>query len=172
MSAPSISIHPAARTAEGLTDDARSILQRRVYAVVGTQNPDGSPHLAPVMFLFDGRRILVETGATTRKARNVASRGSASVLVQTPEVAWVLGTGPAQVVRGQDAVLQRTRIREKYLTAAGRAACDLLLDEMDDVTIVIEPTRWLSWDLTAFVDRLVSDGVDPSTADGWFLTDS
>lgn len=167
----SIVIHPAARASRGLSAAARSILERRLYAVVATQNDDATPHLAPVMFLFDGRRIVFETGAGTRKARNVAARGHASVLVQTPEAAWVLGSGPATVVSGIQAADHRESIRSKYLTASGQQACSGLLDEMDDLTIVITPTNWLSWDLTAFMESLATRGVDPAEADGWFLSD-
>ena len=164
-------IHPAARATTGLTDDARSILGRRLYGVLGTQNDDATPHLVPVMFLYDNEQILIETGAATRKARNVAARGHASVLVQTPDAAWVLGTGPATIAAPGEGTRLRDRIRAKYLTPAGRQSCDGLLDEMDDVTIVVTPTRWLSWDLAAFMGTLAAQGVDPTAADSWFLAD-
>ncbi len=171
MTEPTVAIHPAARATRGLTDAARSILHRRLYAVVATQNDDGIPHLAPAMFLFDGERLVIETGAATRKARNVTARGHASVLVQAPDPAWVLGSGPAGVVTGDDAVQHRDRIRAKYLTPGGQQACGDLLDEMDDVAIVVTPTDWLSWDLTAFMEALAMRGVDPAGAEGWFLSD-
>ncbi len=46
--------------------------------MLATQNDDGTPHLAPVMFLFDGERIIIETGAVTRKARRTPSSASRS----------------------------------------------------------------------------------------------
>lgn len=171
MSAPVVSVHPAARAQRGLTDAGRSVLERRLYAVLATQNDDATPHLAPVMFLFDGERILIETGAATRKARNVAARHRGTVLVQTPEAAWVLGAGPATVVGGSVAAHHRERIRAKYLTARGQEACGEFLDEMDDVVVAVEPTRWLSWDLTAFMEGLAGRGVDLAGADNWFVVD-
>lgn len=139
--------------------------------MLATQNDDNTPHLAPVMFLFDGECILIETGAPTRKARNVAARRHASVLIQSPEAAWVLGAGPATIVSGGDAVHHRHRIRSKYLPDTGQKACGDLLDEMDDVIIVVEPTHWLSWDLTAFMECLAARGVGPTDADNWFIPD-
>ena len=171
MTDPTVTIHPAARARRGLTEAARAILERRLYAVLATQNDDGSPHLAPVMFLFANERIAIETGAATRKARNVAARRHASVLVQTPEAAWVRGTGPATILTGPDAVGHRDSIRAKYLTARGQQACGDLLDEMDDVIILVEHPHWLSWDLTAFMEDLATRGVDPTEADNWFLAD-
>ena len=171
MTDSTAAIHPAARASRGLTDASRLLLERRLYAVLATQNGDGTPHLAPVMFLFDHERIVVETGAATRKARNVAARRHASVLVQTPEASWVLGAGPATIVSGRDAVRHRDSIRSKYLTPAGRQACGQLLDEMDDVIILVDPTQWLSWNFAAFMERLAARDVDPTEADDWFLAD-
>jgi PPOX class probable F420-dependent enzyme len=172
MTTSTVAIHPAARAGEGLTGAARCILQRRLYAVLVTQNDDGTPHVAPVMFLFGDGRIAVETGAATRKARNVAARRQASVLVATPEATWVLGAGPATVVSGDEAVRHRDGIRAKYLTPEGRKACGQLLDEMDDVIVLVEPTHWRTWDLAAFMEVLAARGVDPTGAGDWFLSDS
>jgi len=171
MSDSTVPIHRAARAGRGLTDAARAVLKRRVYAVLTTQNDDGTPHLAPVMFLYDGEQILIETGTSTRKARNVAARQHGSVLVQTPEAAWVLGAGPATIVRGAAAVRHHDAIRAKYFTARGQEACGGLLDEMDDVVILVEPTHWLSWDLTSFMENLAARGIDPTEAGNWFIPD-
>ena len=171
MTDSTVAIHRAARASRGLNEAARAILARRLYAVLATQNDDGTPHLAPVMFVFDDERIVIETGAATRKARDVAARRHASVLVQTPEAAWVLGVGPATIVTGADAVRHRDSIRRKYLTPRGQQSCGDLLDEMDDVTILVEPRFWLGWDLTTFMEALATRGVDPTEAENWFLSD-
>jgi hypothetical protein len=60
-------------------DMLNAILERRLYAVLATQNNDGTPHVAAVMLLSDNEGIVVETGATTRKARIIAARKHASV---------------------------------------------------------------------------------------------
>ena len=61
MSDIASAIHPALRARHGLNEQARQILDRRLYAVLGTENDDRTVHLAPVMFLLDGARILIET---------------------------------------------------------------------------------------------------------------
>ncbi|MGW4340788.1 hypothetical protein ACWEK5_49750, partial [Rhodococcus koreensis] len=104
---------------------ARQILDRRLYAVLGTENDDRSPAL----FLLDNGRILI---ATPGKARNVAARPHGAVLVQTPDAAWAFGSGPATIVPGTDANGLNERIRAKYLTDHGHRACGDLLPEMDD----------------------------------------
>lgn len=164
-----IPLDPTYVASRGLDDAARALLDSRAYAVLGTENPDGSPHLAPVMFLFDGERLLAETSAATRKARNVAATGRARLLVQAPDASWVSGDGPATVVRGPEATRLSDPIRAKYLTPAGLAAVGAILAELDDVTIVIRPQRWLRWDLGGFLATAAARGLDLAGADDWFV---
>ncbi|MGH9156279.1 MAG: pyridoxamine 5'-phosphate oxidase family protein [Acidimicrobiales bacterium] len=171
MSDVTAGIPPAFRARRGLSEQARQILDRRLYAVLGTENDDTSVHLVPVMFLLDGRRILIETAATTRKARNVETRRHASVLVQTPDAAWAFGCGPATLVRGADADRLNEQIRAKYLTDDGERACGALLAELDDITIVIAPSRWLGWDMTGLLEGLAAGGADLDQAESWFRSD-
>ena len=53
------------RAREGDEDWTDDLLTRRTYAVLGTENPDGSVHMVPLMFAFDGERFLFETNAAT-----------------------------------------------------------------------------------------------------------
>ena len=171
MSHTTSAIHPALRASRGMSEPTRQILDQRLYAVLATENDDGSVHLAPVMFLYADERILIETAATTRKARNVAARPTASVLIQTPDAAWTLGTGPATIVQGTDAAHLNERIRAKYLTPEGQHACGELLAELDDITIAVAPTRWLSWNIGPLMETLAGRGVDVDQAESWFRAD-
>lgn len=170
---PATAIHPVYRARHGLSDAARRILDRRLYAVLGTENDDGSVHLVPVLFLFDHEHthILVETAAVTRKARNIAARPRASLLVQTPEAAWVSGSGPATLVRGAEATRLSDSIRAKYLTDQGQKECGSVLAELDDVTIVLTPTRWLGWDMNALLDTFAARGASLDDTELWFQAD-
>jgi len=60
---------------------AEEILAGRFIASFGTQNEDGSIHLTAVWYLFDGGCLYVATSSRTRKARNVAARPRASLMV-------------------------------------------------------------------------------------------
>jgi len=99
MSDIASAIHPALRAGQGLNEQARQILDRRLYAVLGTENDDRTVHLAPVMFLLDGTRILIETSTASRKARNLAARPRASVVVDTADAAWALRGHPPEAWR-------------------------------------------------------------------------
>ena len=128
--------------------------------MLGTENDDRTVHLAPVMFLLDGTRILIETSTASRKARNLAARPRASVVVHTADAAWAFGSGPATITRGAEARRLNERIRAKYLTDRGQRACGDLLAELDDITIVVTPTRWLSWDMNELLANIAARGAD------------
>ena len=54
-------------------------LFRPIRATIGTLNPDGSIHLAFVIFLWEDGKLYFETASMTKKARNVAARSTASM---------------------------------------------------------------------------------------------
>jgi PPOX class probable F420-dependent enzyme len=172
MSDIASAIHPALRARHGLDEHARQILDRRLYAVLGTENEDRTVHLAPVMFLLDGTRILIETSTASRKARNLTARPQASVVVHTADAAWALGSGPATITRGAEARRLNERIRAKYLTDRGQRACGDLLAELDDITIIVTPTRWLSWDMNELLENIAARGADLHEIEDWFRADT
>jgi PPOX class probable F420-dependent enzyme len=53
-----------------VTDEVRSLIDKRNFAHLATVMPDGSPQVAPVWIGREGDRILVGTGEGTLKARN------------------------------------------------------------------------------------------------------
>ena len=44
-----------------LTPEQRAFLEENRFAVVGTVNPDGSPHLAVMWYLLDGDEVVVNS---------------------------------------------------------------------------------------------------------------
>jgi PPOX class probable F420-dependent enzyme len=65
-----------------LTAAHRSFLAEKRFAVVGTKNPDGSPHLAVMWYLVDGDDIVVNSAQGRIKDRNLAADPRMSVLVE------------------------------------------------------------------------------------------
>lgn len=124
-------VHPVYRARHGLSDVAVGILERGRHAILGTINPDGSAHLAPLLYLHDAGQLYVATSASTRKARNVGARPTATVLVQDPAAggeAWVSGSGRAELLRGTRARELGGRIRARYLTALGKQELGRVMD--------------------------------------------
>ena len=65
-----------------LTDEQRAFLKDKRFAVVGTKNPDGSPHLAVMWYLLDGDDIVVNSRRGRIKDRNLAADPRMSVVVE------------------------------------------------------------------------------------------
>lgn len=64
-----------------LTPVQRRFLEEKRFAVVGSKNPDGSPHLAVMWYLLDGDEILINSKEGRIKDRNLAADPRASVMV-------------------------------------------------------------------------------------------
>jgi PPOX class probable F420-dependent enzyme len=132
-----------------LTDELRSFLGERRYAVLATHNPDGGVHLTPIYFLFEDDRFYFASSSGSRKVRNVERDASASVLVDARkpgEDRWASASGPVEILRDSEAQSVNARIRRRYLTPdalEGPIAAEL--EASDDVTLRLTPTAWRSW---------------------------
>src|SRR5438445_12950111 len=64
-----------------LTPAQRKFLEEKRFAVVGSKNPDGSPHLAVMWYLLDGDDVVVNSAQGRIKDRNLAQDPRMSVMV-------------------------------------------------------------------------------------------
>jgi PPOX class probable F420-dependent enzyme len=64
-----------------LTAEQRRFLEEKRFAVVGSRNPDGSPHLAVMWYLLEGDEIVVNSAEGRIKDRNLAADPRMSVMV-------------------------------------------------------------------------------------------
>ena len=94
-----------------LPEDALAFLAERHLATLTTLRPDGTPHVVPVGFTWDGERRVarVITSRTSRKARNLASGGRAA-LCQVDGWRWLTLEGDAAVV-GEPAAVREAELR-------------------------------------------------------------
>src|ERR1044072_1093715 len=95
-----MALHPA-----DLPVAARDFLAERHLATLTTLGPDGSPHVVPVGFTWDGEahvaRVIASGG--TRKVHH-AEAGCRAVLCQVDGRRWLSLEGAASVVRDAEAV--------------------------------------------------------------------
>ncbi len=115
-----------------------------INATVGTLNPDGSIHLAFVLFLWEKGRFYFETASMTRKAKNVAARPTASFAIEGKGF-MAMAEGVGRIVEADEAAALNHRLREKYLTAEAVDTVGAAWGTVDDVAVEITPTRWRSW---------------------------
>lgn len=64
-----------------ITPDQRRFLEEPHFAVLGTVNPSGSPHLTVMWYLLDGDEILFNTVITRAKGSNLERDPRVSLLV-------------------------------------------------------------------------------------------
>lgn len=83
-----------------LTPAQRSFLEEKRFAVVGSKNPDGSPHLAVTWYLLDGDDIVVNSAEGRIKDRNLAADPRMSVLV-ADGYRWIRIDGRATIEHDQ-----------------------------------------------------------------------
>jgi PPOX class probable F420-dependent enzyme len=92
-------------------------------AKVATVRSDGRPHVAPVWYALDGRRLLFTTGAGTVKGRSLRRHGHVAVCVddERPPFSFVLLEGTVDLIEDLDVVRHwATVIGGRYM-GAGRA---------------------------------------------------
>jgi len=137
-------------------------LFRPIKATIGTLNPDGSIHLAFVIFLWEDGKLYFETASMTRKACNVAARSTASFAIEGDGF-MAMAEGQARIIEGGEAHAINERLRAKYLTPAATGTVGASWGAVDDVAVEITPHKWRSWSSEAF-HRMSKDsagGLDP-----------
>lgn len=137
-----------------LSAPARSLLEGRRIAVLGTTNPDGGVHLVSVWYLLEDGELLVPTSGASRKARNVERARTATLMVDVRTSESLRGlavSGPATVVSGERAEWLNHRIHARYLCPAALQDSRVgpVFRKGDDVTIRITPASVAYWDMRA-----------------------
>ena len=155
-----------------LTDAMRDLLDGRRYAILATQNEDGSIHLTPAWYLFADGRFYADSLSTDRKARNVAARPGATIIVDVRQPggeSWVSAAGTAQLVQGDESQEINTRIVRRYLTDAAMndARIGPAFTGAADATICVTPEVWRTWRLRDMDDQFFG-GMLARTPDQWF----
>ena len=141
----------------------RQLLDDRHIATLATQNPDGSIHMVAVWYLFDGSHVYVATSSRSLKARNLQSNASASLMIDSRDVAASCGiniAGTAKLLTGASSQSWNMRLHRKYPSDAALADPRVapVFAAFDDVTIQITPTAVISWDMRD-VDKQAFSGV-------------
>jgi PPOX class probable F420-dependent enzyme len=85
-----------------LPESAVRFLTERHLATLSTLRADGSPHVVPVGFTWDGERRLarVITSGGSVKARNAGLAGARAAVCQLEGRYWLTLEGPVRVLTG------------------------------------------------------------------------
>ena len=137
-------------------------LGERRIASVATINPDGTPHVTSVWFLFEESTVYLAIPSSSTKGRNLALNSRIAVMIDVREnyrESGITAIGEAEIVSDETAASIVQRLHEKYLTeeAINDPSVGPLFAAMDDIAVRLKPTRWVSWDM-AELDQQVFGG--------------
>jgi len=142
----------------------QGFLQGRYIATLGTENADGTIYMTAVWYLFEDGSLFVATSSKTRKARNIAARAKASLMIDARRPGTERGVnaaGRAELISGSQSREINRRIHSRYMSAAAIADPHVgpVFESFDDVTIRLAPVAWTTWDMgvldkQAFAGRL------------------
>lgn len=113
-----------------LSDRLKSLLDGKVFIVVGTAQPDGSPQMSPVWVKRDGDDVLFSTTVDRRKTENLRRDPRTTVVVLDPEqpyaYAEIRGTAELTTEGGQELIdeLSVKYTGKRYADFNPRAAQD------------------------------------------------
>ena len=147
----------------------RQLLDGRYIASLATRNPDGSTHIVAVWYLFDGGHVYVATSSRTRKAQNLQSNSSASVMIDSRDLAASRGiniAGTAKLLTGDASQRWNERIHRKYLSDAALVdpRVGAVFAGFDDVTVQITPTSVISWDMREIDKQFFGGAIESNPA--------
>ena len=129
-------------------EQAAAFLREPRIADLATVRPDGSPHVAPVWFHWDGEAVKVFARPTAVKLRNIAHDPRVAISVATPGApyAYVIVTGAATVSADEDVAGLVHAMALNYKGAEdGPPYAEELLARMDFVVITVTPSKISGW---------------------------
>ncbi len=128
-------------------DQIDAFLREPRIADLATIRPDGSPHVAPVWYHYDGERLMVIASRTAVKTRNIRNdpRVALSIATEAAPYEYVLVTGTASVSDDAAPDLLRTMANHYKGVTEGRRYADQVLRDADFSTITVTPTRISGW---------------------------
>ena len=124
-------------------------LKKEKILHLATIDEKNSPHIVPVWYLYNSKKIYVGTNSKTQKAKNINYHKKVSfcvdVGVNAPKIFGVMGKGTAKLLKEKKMV---NRIAKKILlryfkTLNGKSARELLDDT--DCIIEISPKEFTNW---------------------------
>jgi nitroimidazol reductase NimA-like FMN-containing flavoprotein (pyridoxamine 5'-phosphate oxidase superfamily) len=84
-----------------LSDTIRTFLQQPHMARVSTIDPDGYPHTVPVWYMLDGDDIVIATGASTRKIKNILANPKGAVTIGGEPIGKHRAYEPCYLIQGE-----------------------------------------------------------------------
>ena len=116
-------------------------------ADLATVRPDGSPHVAPVWFEYDGKTVKVIAEKSAVKVRNIQHepRVSISIATDASPYEYVLVNGTADISYEGIPELVLTMAVHYEGKEEGEAYTERILKEMEFCVITVTPSKIIGW---------------------------
>lgn len=100
-----------------LSDEVRSILDKKTFAHVATLMPDGSPQVSPVWVDYDGDLVIFNTAKGRQKSNNLERDPRIAISATDPENPYqpVLIRGKVVEITESGAEEHTDKLAKKYL---------------------------------------------------------
>jgi PPOX class probable F420-dependent enzyme len=124
-------------------------LAERRNVILGTIRKDGSPQLNPMGFYWTGEVFYISTTKTRFKYAHIKRDPRVTLCIDdATKIKTVIVEGRAEIIETD--IWEPTRkILEKYIDKDQVEARLAQLRTEPRVLIVVQPKKWVSWDLTA-----------------------
>jgi len=129
-------------------EEAETFLAQPLIAKLATHNEDGSIHVAPLWFNYEGGDILFGTQEITQKVQNIKRDPGVTVLVDgvDPVLQAVMIYGTAELDY-EDVIPKRIALFEKYMPAEDAAGfAESMASTWQPVIIRVKPEQMISFD--------------------------
>jgi PPOX class probable F420-dependent enzyme len=124
----------------------RPMLAEERVVWLSTVRPDGTPHLVPTWFWWDGEALLVFSKPGATKVRNLRTNPRLMVAVGDPEDDFSVGLIEAEASCLDEPVAVPDGFFAKYASELGRGQLDPdTFPALYNQAIRIVPTRYLAW---------------------------
>jgi PPOX class probable F420-dependent enzyme len=124
-------------------------------ARVATVRPDGSPHVVPIWYEWDGETLRFDTPPDFRKGRNLLADPRLAVVIDITmgglRYAGVVMEGTARFVRDPEAAKAiAARVYRRYLGAEGLQSPtpQSMIEDSAHLIVELTPSKLLTWDFT------------------------
>ena len=125
-------------------------LKKQKILHLATLDNKDNPHIVPVWYLYNSKKLYVGTNSKTEKAKNIKKNSNVSFCVDTginsPDIFGVMGQGNAKLIREKNEVIKIAKIilLRYFKTLNNKSAKDLL--EETDCIIEIRPKKYSIWE--------------------------
>jgi len=121
-----------------IPEAVRDLVERPLFASLGTTRPDGAPQVNPMWFVWDGEFVWFTHTSKRQKYKNIAHEPRVSILIFDPEdpLRYVEIRGVVDHIDLDPEGLMYQRLSERYTGTPVTPD-----DAVDRVAIAVRPTR-------------------------------